>query len=115
MRICKEVLRFPRYFKFRRISGQMKIDRSLFQFFVAFIRKFDHFLSRFVPKSVRWLLSRNRVEEANEIIHRAAKINGVDLPQKCSVVQEKTTTAGIKAIFRARTLLCRSLIMFANW
>uniref|UniRef100_A0A915PIM3 Major facilitator superfamily (MFS) profile domain-containing protein n=1 Tax=Setaria digitata TaxID=48799 RepID=A0A915PIM3_9BILA len=36
----------------------------------------------FVPESARWLVAQRKYEEADKILQRAAKINGVQLPQK---------------------------------
>nr|XP_053644875.1 organic cation transporter protein-like [Cherax quadricarinatus] len=35
----------------------------------------------FLPESVRWLVAEGRNDEANNIIHRVARVNNVDLPR----------------------------------
>ena len=68
-----------------------------------------------MPESARWLVSRNRIEEATEIVSKAAKVNGTKLPADFTLEQETTPIVSIKALGSAKTLLCRSFIIFLNW
>lgn len=46
----------------------------------CYISNFGKF--RIVPESARWLVTQHKYEEADKILQRAAKINGVHLPEK---------------------------------
>ena len=35
---------------------------------------------RLLPESIPWLMANNKKKEAEEILHRAAKFNGITLP-----------------------------------
>ena len=39
-------------------------------------------LSRLVPESARWLVNQKRYEEADKVLRKAAKTNGVTLPDR---------------------------------
>ncbi|XP_055954670.1 organic cation transporter protein-like [Patella vulgata] len=70
-----------------------------------------------LPESPRWLLSKGRYKEAEEIIRKAAKVNQVDLPEnlfdKSSL--ETTADANISQMFTTPRLVAMSLIVFFNW
>ncbi|KAK6170919.1 hypothetical protein SNE40_019202 [Patella caerulea] len=72
-----------------------------------------------LPESARWLLSKGRGGEAEEIIRNAAKVNKVELPTE--LFDESTThkkeepTAKIWQLFTTPSLLFRTLIVFFNW
>lgn len=68
-----------------------------------------------MPESARWLISRNRVEEAKAILTKAAKVNNVPLSDHMNLEQEITPKSSLKTLCKAKTLLCRSLIIFMNW
>lgn len=79
----------------------------------------------FIPESVRWLLSKNRIEEAKELIQHAAKQNGVHVTddllngmlineiEKSEDSEEKESS--VLDIFRYPQLRKRALIIFFDW
>ncbi|XP_048771044.2 organic cation transporter protein-like isoform X2 [Ostrea edulis] len=70
-----------------------------------------------LPESPRWLLSKGRTEEAEEVLRKAAKVNGVQLPEKLfdDDVTDVPETAALWNLFTSRVLLIRTLIIFFNW
>ena len=72
-------------------------------------------LDRFVPESARWLVSRNRNDEALKIISKAAEVNKVKLPADLTLEQEVVRTVSLRTLLSAKALLCRTLIIFLNW
>jgi len=70
-----------------------------------------------LPESARWLLSRNRVDEAEAIIQNAAKVNKVTLPKNVfgNLKQDDTPPENFIAVFKAPKLLVRSIIILVNW
>lgn len=77
----------------------------------------------YIPESIRWLLSKNRKEEAIAIIEKAAKENGVTVPQEvldnlidpAQEKQQETETPSVMDIFRYPNLRKKALLIFFNW
>lgn len=85
-------------------------------------------MSRFIPESVRWLLTKGRYEEAKVILKKAAQVNGKelsneDLEELCNEaeVDRKTqeSITGVKPslldLFKYSNLRKKSLIIFFLW
>ena len=72
---------------------------------------------RLIPESPRWLLSRNRTREAEKIILKCARVNGVKFPDH--VIDKATTEEGgkhsILKMFTSPRLLIRTLVICLNW
>ncbi|XP_074650285.1 uncharacterized protein LOC141905342 [Tubulanus polymorphus] len=71
-----------------------------------------------IPESVPWLLSKGKVEQAEEIVKKAAAFNGTTLPEhpfkvEAEVKEEKEL--GRKALFREPILRRITLILCALW
>ncbi|KAL3882125.1 hypothetical protein ACJMK2_028496 [Sinanodonta woodiana] len=72
----------------------------------------------FIPESPRWLLSKGRIEEAETILHEAAKANDVTLPQKLfdkDTLSTKVPEGKLWDLFSSRVLLLRTFIICINW
>ncbi|XP_022916168.2 organic cation transporter protein-like [Onthophagus taurus] len=83
----------------------------------------------FIPESTRWLISKNRIAEAKDLIKIAAKENKVTIPEeeldrllesdvkKLNEEQEKNNTSkpSVLDIFKHANLRKRSLIIFFDW
>lgn len=83
-------------------------------------------MSRFIPESARWLLTKGRQEEAKVIIQAAAKENKVDIPDHLldnllapTEEEKKKEEAGEKPslldLFRYSNLRKKSLVIFFLW
>ena len=83
-----------------------------------------------MPESVRWLVAKQRYKDAEMILRKAAKFNGVELPedpldtktrsvtQIADTSQEGTSKVkqySIIDMFRSKELCKRSLILFYAW
>ncbi|XP_066254565.1 organic cation transporter protein-like [Euwallacea similis] len=77
-----------------------------------------------IPESARWLVSKNRLEEAKMYIQAAAKCNKVDIPDKTldqllkpseNSSSKKESKPSIFNIFKYPNLRNRSLIIFFDW
>lgn len=82
----------------------------------------------FIPESSRWLLSKKRNEEAIKLIHKAAKVNKVTVPDEVidTLLLEAEPTkeeadgkvarkASVLDLFRYPNLRMKSLLIFFNW
>ncbi|XP_029796424.1 solute carrier family 22 member 13 [Suricata suricatta] len=71
-----------------------------------------------LPESARWLLTRGRVEEAKQVIQKAASVNRRKLSPEllCQLVPEKTGPSGSPLdLFRHPQLRKVTLILFYIW
>ncbi|XP_007517133.1 solute carrier family 22 member 13 isoform X4 [Erinaceus europaeus] len=71
-----------------------------------------------LPESARWLLTQGKVEEAKQLIQKAAKVNKRKLsPERLSqLVPEKTVPSGnVLDLFRHPQLRKMTLILFCVW
>ena len=84
-------------------------------------------LCRTIPESVRWLVAKQRFKDAEHVLLKAAKFNGVQLPEDPLKAKKKSleeigrqtsvmsTRYTICDIFRMKELCKRSLILFYIW
>lgn len=79
----------------------------------------------FIPESVRWLLTKNRMEEAKALIQRAAKENKVVITdetltnllasEKPKDIDTKKREANFSDVFRYPTMRKRAFVIFFDW
>lgn len=77
----------------------------------------------FIPESSRWLISKNRSEEAITLIRRAAKENKVTIPEDVldrlveppSDKKDEDAKASLFDLFRYPNLRQKSLLIFFDW
>ncbi|KAF5290282.1 hypothetical protein FQR65_LT11616 [Abscondita terminalis] len=79
----------------------------------------------FIPESVRWLLTKGRIEEAKNIIRKAAKENNVTISDEClhellssdvKITDDpKKRSNTILDVFKHRNILKRCLVIFFDW
>ncbi|XP_052244559.1 organic cation transporter protein-like isoform X1 [Dreissena polymorpha] len=71
-----------------------------------------------LPESPRWLMSKGRFQEANRILHKCAKVNGVTLPDELlsnDIDDNTNTSQSVLKMFTVPRLLLRTLIIYFNW
>ncbi|XP_053397695.1 organic cation transporter protein-like [Mercenaria mercenaria] len=70
-----------------------------------------------VPESPRWLISKGRYEDANKIIQKCAKVNGVTIPEHVvgKDSDDNTEKQSVLKMLTVPKLLIRTLIIYLNW
>ncbi|XP_060551322.1 organic cation transporter protein-like [Ruditapes philippinarum] len=70
-----------------------------------------------IPESPRWLLANGRREEAECVLRKAAKINGVRLQNGRFLdrYNENEDSGKVWHLFRSRVMTIRTLVIFFNW
>ncbi|XP_071115010.1 organic cation transporter protein-like [Haliotis cracherodii] len=71
----------------------------------------------FMPESPRWLISKQKYEEADRILRHAAKVNKTSLPSNIfsGNMLERRTEEPLWRMFTSPSLVIRSLVLFLNW
>ncbi|OWF45912.1 organic cation transporter protein-like [Mizuhopecten yessoensis] len=72
-----------------------------------------------ISESPRWLISRQRYEEANKVLQKAAKVNKVEIEKNLfeKEIENKTSqpTGRVWQLFSTRVMLLRTLVILFNW
>jgi OCT family organic cation transporter-like MFS transporter 4/5 len=73
----------------------------------------------FFPESIRWLVQNNKPEEARKMVEKAAKWNGVVIPEDVLerelAVPEKVEQASVFDLFKHKQLAIMTLIVWFTW
>ncbi|XP_074662115.1 organic cation transporter protein-like [Tubulanus polymorphus] len=76
----------------------------------------------FIPESVHWLITHGKADEAEEILRRAAVMNGRSFPNGCLQLSkndrepaESSRSVPLTSIFRHKRLAIRTTILMFNW
>jgi len=86
------------------------------------------FVIRYVPESIRWLITKKKFTEVRKLVLMAAKMNGTSVPERflirinrdenAAFHNEKKAVNSVETIFdifRSPLLFRRMVIMFAAW
>ena len=71
------------------------------------------------PESLRWLLVKGKMEEAEKLYRKIARVNGKELPEERLEIETKTgneTRLGdIRDLFRTRYLRATTVVTCFSW
>ncbi|KAG8232379.1 hypothetical protein J437_LFUL012779 [Ladona fulva] len=85
---------------------------------------FGDLSDRIIPESVRWLLTKGRIEEVKKLLSKAAKENKVEIPEsvinglveeKIEKKDEKVKQHSLFDLFKHPNLRKKSFFIFFNW
>lgn len=88
---------------------------------------FYYFYWFFLPESPRWLLMKDRLEEANDILKSIAKMNGKELPEEYTMKLQKQVRAqkekgnkaeknpSVFALCRTPNMRLKTCLITLNW
>ncbi|XP_044259279.1 solute carrier family 22 member 3-like [Tribolium madens] len=72
-----------------------------------------------IPESIRWNLSKGKIEEAKETLKRVAKVNGKEISEhsleKLFKVSQVKTQDSFFDVFKSPILVCRLVVCFFCW
>ena len=71
------------------------------------------------PKSLRWLLVKGKMKEAEQLYRKIARVNGKELPEEGLEIDtrtdDKTRLGDIRDLFKTRSLTRTTLISWFCW
>ena len=76
--------------------------------------------SSFTPESLRWLLVKGKMEEAENLYRKIARINGKELPEEgleidTGIDENKSRLGDLRDLFKTKSLMKTTLISCFCW
>ncbi|OXU30135.1 hypothetical protein TSAR_016134, partial [Trichomalopsis sarcophagae] len=84
--------------------------------------------NKFLPESPRWLLTKGRLLEANDILHNLARVNGTEIPtefcmkmhsqierQKSMICEDDKSGPNVLDLFKTPNMRLKTCLITLNW
>ena len=88
-------------------------------FFQHFLRKCSLAPFSFTPESLRWLLVKGKMEDAEKLYKKIARVNRKELPKEGLEIDtgtdDNTRLGDIRDLFKSRSLAKTTLISWVCW